>query len=253
MAQTNWTLIWADEFEGPAGTPVDPAHWTHEIGGHGWGNNEHQYYTDRTANASLDGESHLAMIARLAEGEVLPGWHGNCGYTSARLISYQKFEVQYGRIEARLQVPHGQGIWPAFWMLGSNISAVGWPECGEIDIMEKVGFEPYTVHGTVHGPGYFGVGGISGKTTLSTPIADQFHVYAVEWEPKAIRWYVDNTPYHSVTPDDLKGNPWVFDHPFFILMNVAVGGFWPGYPDDTTQFPQTMLVDYVRVYQANIT
>ncbi|MFN8531340.1 MAG: glycoside hydrolase family 16 protein [Anaerolineae bacterium] len=177
MAGKNWTLIWADEFDGLAGRPVDPTRWTHEIGGHGWGNNEHQYYTDRPANASLDGESHLAMVARLAEGEVLPGWHGNCGYTSARLISHQKFEVQYGRIEARLQVPHGQGIWPAFWMLGSNMKA-RWAgrSAAKMTSWRRPVLLLYTVHGTVHGPeAYSGMGGISGgKTTLNTPIAEQF-------------------------------------------------------------------------------
>jgi beta-glucanase (GH16 family) len=170
-------------------------------------------------------------------------------YTSARLKTQGLQQWAYGRIEARIKVPYGQGIWPAFWTLGSDIEQVGWPNSGELDIMEHIGREPATVYGTVHGPGYSGANGVGGNYTLSSgSLSDNFHVFAVEWTTDEIRWYIDNTQYASVTPDDVPGE-WVFDHPFFIILNVAVGGDWPGVPDGTTVFPQFMYVDYVRVYQ----
>jgi beta-glucanase (GH16 family) len=165
------------------------------------------------------------------------------------LISRDKVEFTYGRVEARIQIPRGQGIWPAFWMLGNDISSAGWPQSGEIDIMENIGKEPKNIYGTIHGPGYSGASGVGGFYTGATDFADDFHVYAVDWDPDVIRWYVDGNLYNTLSRDDVHGNEWVFDHDFFIILNVAVGGYWPGYPDDTTVFPQTMLVDYVRVYQ----
>ena len=158
-------------------------------------------------------------------------------------------EFTYGRVEARLWLPYGQGIWPAFWMLGANFDQAGWPTAGEIDIMENVGFEPQTVHGTIHGPGYSGGSGIGGGTSLDAPLSDGFHVYAIDWDPNVIRWYVDGELYNTVSINDVGRREWVFDHDFFLLLNVAVGGYWPGFPDETTVFPQTMRVDYVRVYQ----
>ena len=158
---------------------------------------------------------------------------------------------RYGRIEARIQIPRGQGLRPAFWMLGDNIAQVGWPDCGEIDIMENIGKEPRRVHGTVHGPGYSGVQGITGAYDLvggANAFADDFHVFAIEWDADSIRWYVDDVRYQTFTPRNLPGR-WVYEHPFFIILNVAVGGYWPGSPDSTTVLPQTMRVDYVRVYE----
>src|SRR6185295_12134975 len=152
-------------------------------------------------------------------------------HTSARLKTQGKFEQAYGRFEARLKVPRGQGLWPAFWMLGNDIGTAGWPRCGEIDVMENIGREPATVHGTIHGPGYSGAGGIGAAFILpgGAPVADDFHVFAVEWEATAIRWYVDGTLYQTRTPTDLPaGQRWAFDHPFFMVLNVAVGGGWPG-------------------------
>jgi len=246
-----WTLAWSDEFDGPAGARVDPTRWVTETGGHGWGNNELEYYTDRAENASLSGDGHLIIHARR---EHFVGADGVAReYTSARLKTQGRFEQTYGRFEARLQVPRGQGLWPAFWMLGADIGSVGWPRCGEIDIMENIGKEPATAHGTIHGPGYSGGDSIGGAYTLpgGQSLADGFHVFAVEWEPALIRFYVDGTLYQTRTPADLKaGQAWVFDHPFFLLLNVAVGGSWPGNPDATTVFPQAMRVDYVRVYTA---
>jgi len=159
----------------------------------------------------------------------------------------------YGRFEARLQIPRGQGIWPAFWMMGADLATVGWPRCGEIDIMENIGKEAATVHATIHGPGYSGADSIGDAYTMpgGAPVADAFHVFAAEWEPAVIRFYVDGTLFSTRTPADLKaGQTWVFDHPFFVILNVAVGGNWPGNPDASTVFPQTMRVDYVRVYTA---
>ena len=176
-------------------------------------------------------------------------------YTSARLKTQGKFSQAYGRFEARIKIPRGQGIWPAFWMLGDDVDKAGWPACGEIDIMENIGKEPSLVHGTIHGPGYSGAKGIGAPDSLpaNQPFADDFHVFAVEWEPNTIRFYVDDHLYATRTPADLPpGAQWVYDHPFFILLNVAVGGDWPGNPDASSTFPQTMLVDYVRVYERPI-
>jgi beta-glucanase (GH16 family) len=246
-AQT-YTLRWADEFDGAAGSAPDQTKWNYDIGGNGWGNNELETYTHRTENAFLDGDGHL--VIKLIK-ETLRGPDGiKRNYTSARLLTQGKFTQRYGRFEARLKVPFGQGIWPAFWMLGANSDSVGWPMCGEIDIMEQIGREPSINHGTLHGPGYSGGSGISGIYTLSDgqKFADDFHSFAIEWEPTAIRFYVDGNLYQTKTTADAAGRQWVFDHPFFIIMNVAVGGSFPGSPDATTTFPQTMTVDYVRVY-----
>jgi beta-glucanase (GH16 family) len=247
-AQSPYTLRWADEFDGAAGSAPDQSKWGYDIGGNGWGNNELETYTSRTENAFLDGDGRL--VIRLIK-ETLRGPDGiRRDYTSARLLTRGKFTQRYGRIEARLRVPFGQGIWPAFWMLGDNIDSAGWPTCGEIDIMENIGREPSIAHGTLHGPGYSGGSPLTGLYTLpdGQKFADDFHTFAIEWEPSAIRFYVDDALYQTKTPADAAGRQWVFDHPFFIILNVAIGGNWPGSPDATTTFPQEMAVDYVRVY-----
>lgn len=245
-----WVLIWSDEFDEPANTPINEEFWTCETGGHGWGNGELQYYTQSLDNVAHDGEGHLAITARAENPTQETCRYGTCSHTSARCITQDKVEFTYGRVEARLQVPFGQGIWPAFWMLGANFDRAGWPSSGEIDIMEYIGKEPYTTYGTVHGPLYSGGNGIGGSITHAQPVADDFHVFAIDWDVDAIRWYVDGINFFTLTPDDLPPHrTWVFDHDFFMLLNVAVGGGWPGYPDESTEFPQTMLVDYVRVYQ----
>ena len=245
-----WTLTWSDEFTGAAGAGVDSSKWVADTGGQGWGNQERQYYT-RGANAQLDGSGNLVITARVSTDSSRRCWYGVCGYTSARLKTKGRFEATYGRFEARIRVPRGQGIWPAFWMLGADIDEVGWPRSGEIDIMENIGREPRIVHGTVHGPGYSGANGIGGAYTLATgSFADDFHIFAVEWLPGQIRWLIDGSEYRRLTPAELpSGAAWVFNHPFFMLLNVAVGGAWPGDPDPSTVFPQQMLVDYVKVYQ----
>lgn len=242
----HWTLVWSDEFnDGPR---VDTAKWTFDIGGNGFGNNELEYYTDRAQNAVVQG-GHLTIRALREDYTSKDGITRH--YTSARLKTQQKFSQKYGRFEARIKIPYGQGLWPAFWMLGDDIEKTGWPTCGEIDIMENIGKEPAIVHGTIHGPGYSGSGGPTAPYELprGEAFANKFHIFAVEWEPNSLRFYVDSHLYITRTPSDLPpGQKWVFDHPFFLLLNVAVGGDWPGSPDTSTRFPQTMLVDYVRVY-----
>nr|WP_197071492.1 glycoside hydrolase family 16 protein [Massilia sp. JS1662] len=169
--------------------------------------------------------------------------------TPPRIKTAGKVERTYGRYEARIRIPRGQGIWPAFWLLGADVGTAGWPRCGEIDIMENIGREPDLVHGTLHGPGYSGDKAIGKSQRLDKgTYADGYHVYAVEWEPREIRWYRDGILYHTARPDTVTGD-WVFEHPFFVILNLAVGGAWPGNPDATTAFPQQMLVDYVRVYK----
>jgi beta-glucanase (GH16 family) len=247
--QTRWKLVWSDEFNGPNGSAIDVSKWTFDIGGEGWGNQELEYYTSRPENVFIE-DGNLVIQARR---ENYTGADGvSRDYTSGRLKTAGKFSQTYGRFEARVKVPSGQGMWPAFWMLGNNIEKAGWPACGEIDIMENIGKEPATVHGSIHGPGFVGGDGIEAPYTLpaNRRFADDFHIFAVEWEPKAIRLYVDNDLYVTRTRADLRpGWKWVFDHPFFLLLNLAVGGDWPGNPDPSTVFPQRMLVDYVRVYR----
>ncbi len=238
-AQSGWKLVWSDEFDAPA---IDRSKWTYDIGAGGWGNAELEFYTDTPENSYIeDGK----LVIKAISGD---------RYTSARMLTRGKYSVTYGRVEARIQVPFGQGIWPAFWMLGDDIGTVGWPKCGEIDIMEVIGKEPSTVYGTPHMPPLSGSGSVSrgGKYTLpgGARIHDAYHVFAVEWEPEEIRWYFDDVLYHTFKKSETPANAtWIFNKPFHLLLNVAVGGRWPGYPDSTTQFPQYMRVDYVRVYQ----
>jgi beta-glucanase (GH16 family) len=248
-SKPQWVLSWSDEFNLLNGSTVDRTRWTPQAGGNGWGNHELEYYTNRLKNVYIK-DGNLVIMAR--REKYTGADKVTRSYTSARLQTKRKSSQAYGRFEARIKLPYGQGIWPAFWLLGNDMDKVDWPDCGEIDIMENVGHERSAVHGTIHGPGYSGGGGISATYTLAGQrrFSDAFHVFAVEWEPNAIRFYVDKDLYATRTPADLPaGKKWVFDHPFFILLNLAVGGDWPKYPDRSTVFPQTMLVDYVRVYQ----
>ena len=239
-----WRLTWSDEFDGPAVGAPDPAKWGYDVGGNGWGNNELEFYTARRENSALDGAGNLVI-------HVLREAYMGRNYTSARLITNGKFQQMYGRFEIRAKIPGGQGLWPAFWALGADIAQVRWPTCGEIDIMENVGREPGINHGTLHGPGYSGGAGLSGQYTLpgGAAYSADFHTFAIEWEQNVVRFYVDEHLYETRTPADVPGtNRWVYDHPFFLLLNVAVGGPFPGNPDGTTVLPQTLTVDYVRVY-----
>ncbi|MEV6900849.1 family 16 glycosylhydrolase [Amycolatopsis sp. NPDC051372] len=230
-----------DDFNGSAGSPADGSKWNYETGDN-VNNHERQYYTSGTNNAALDGQGHLVITAKRENPGNYNCWYGRCEYTSARLNTSGKFSQAYGHFETRMKLPRGQGMWPAFWMLGGG----NWPADGEIDVMENVGFEPNTVHGTIHGPGYSGAGGI-GAGYSGPNFSDDFHTYAVDWSPNKIVWTVDGNVYQTRTPADLNGNRWVYDHNFFIIMNLAVGGYWPGDPNGSTQFPQQLVVDYVHV------
>jgi len=238
----NWQLVWADEFEGPAGQLPDSTKWNFDIGTD-WGNAQLEFDTDRPENASVDGNGNLAITARRES-------FAGSAFTSARITTKGLLDQAYGRFEARIRMPWGPGIWPAFWLLGSNIDEVGWPQCGEIDIMEYRGQEPNLIHGSVHGPGYSGGAAVTKSYGFPNGRFDlNFHVFAVEWGEDYIYYFVDDILYLVITPDDVPGE-WVYDHPFHIILNVAVGGNYVGFPTSQTPFPQTMLVDWVRVYTA---
>jgi beta-glucanase (GH16 family) len=246
---SGWTLVWSDEFNGADGSTPDSSKWTYDTGGKGWGNQELECYTNRPQNAQIKGGD--LVITAQKEGITCSDGASN-NYTSARLKTQGLFSQVYGRFEARIKIPAGQGMWPAFWMLGNNITSAGWPTCGEIDIMENIGREPGTIHGSLHGPSTTSPTSDT-SAAFSLPagqnFADDFHLYAVEWEPGTVRFYVDTNLYETVNQSQWPSSgTWEFNHPFFIILNVAVGGTWPGSPDTTTQFPQQMLVDYVRVY-----
>ncbi len=249
-----WSLVWADEFAGPAGTPPNPDNWGYEIGDGtvngipGWGNAELQYYTDSPDNAATDGNGNLVITAEPASDEQC--YYGDCEYTSARLVTTNRAEFAYGRIESRILVPDGEdGLWPAFWSLGTDIDRVGWPQTGEIDIMEYVSRIPDEIFGTIHGPGYSG-GSAFGKTyPFPGGVATEYHTFTIEWQPDRIDWYVDGILYHSATPADVAPNPWVFNDPVYLLLNLALGGNFGGPLSPDLTFPQELKIDYVRVFQ----
>jgi|CZKU01.1.fsa_nt_gi beta-glucanase (GH16 family) len=245
-ALAGWKLTWSDEFNGADGSAVDPAKWKHDVGGTGWGNNELEYYTDGTQNAVVTG-GNLVVTATKDGASQYKCSYGTCTYTSARLLTQGLFSQKYGRFEARAQMPTGKGLWPAIWALGDDISSVSWPACGEIDFMETIGSDIQTNHGSLHMPSSYGPSGTY-KLPNGASYADAFHTFAFEWEPGAIRFYVDDHLYETQKSTVPSGDTWEFDHPFFLLINVAVGGQWPGSPDATTTFPQTLKVDWVRVY-----
>jgi beta-glucanase (GH16 family) len=242
VAKFDTTITLQEEFD-VAGAPNDSI-WGYDegTGSDGWGNNELQYYTKRADNVVVeDGMLKITAIKEAYEGS---------DYTSARILTKGKFAQQYGRFEARIKVPSGKGFWPAFWMLGANHETVGWPQCGEIDIMENRGSEPTIIGGSLHGPGYSGGNPVTKEYQLMSDRFDTgFHVFGVEWTEDYVNYYVDDVLYNQITRDDVSGE-WVFDQPFFIVLNLAVGGNYDGAPSDDTEFPQQMLVDYVRVYAA---
>ncbi len=232
----NWNLVWSDEFDGNS---LNTSNWKYDIGtgDWGWGNNELQYYTDRTDNVAVS--NGVLQITAKKEN------YNGSSYTSGRITTQGLKSFKYGRIEARIAAPNGQGYWPAFWMLGTNITSVGWPRCGEIDVFEHVNTED-KVYGTVHwdSNGHAEYGG-----NLSGIDVSQYHVYAVEWDEEYITWYCDDVQYHQISIKDGVGSTSEFHEEFYIILNLAVGGLWPGNPDGSTPFPSTMYVDYVRVYQ----
>ena len=251
-----YRLDWSDEFSGPLGSPPDTAHWSYDTGDNGWGNAELQNYVSDADHAQIvadpaatDGKA--LQITATYNGQGLT--RGN--FESARLLSRDKVTAQYGYIEARIHLPAGQGIWPAFWMLGADISApgAGWPQCGEIDIMENKGREPGVNHSSLHGPGYSGGSPLTAKFTLPGGQAFQggYHTFGVLWAQDSVAFSVDGHVFETRTPADLPpGKAWAFNHPFFFLLNVAVGGHFGGDPDASTTFPQKMRVDYIRVYKS---
>lgn len=239
-----WQLIWSDEFNHSARSPVNPQNWQHDIGGHGWGNQQLEYNTNALRNVAQNGDGYLEIVALKEEID-------SNAYSSGRIHSRDLFEVQYGRIEAKIKLPIGQGIWPAFWMLGQGFPNVSWPDCGEIDIMEFRGQQPFESTGAVHGSGFSGGNALGGRFQSDQDLSQDFHLYAIEWSAQEIKWFVDEHLFYQLKPQDLPKNAaWPFQSPFFLLLNVAVGGHYVGSPNERTVFPQKMLVDYVRVYQA---
>lgn len=242
LPDRSWELVWSDDFTGASGTLPDATRWVFDIGAGGWGNAELQYYSNRPQNIKLDGRGSLVITA-------LQESLGGAGFTSARIKTKGKFSQAYGRFEARIKTPSGPGLWPAFWMLGANIDTKPWPQCGEIDIMEQKGQQPSVTYGSVHGPGYSGGNAITKAYALTDGRFDtDYHVYAVEWGTDYIDYFVDDFLYKRITPDDVTGE-WVYNQPFFLLLNVAVGGNFVGFPTSGTLFPQSMYVDYVKVYK----
>lgn len=242
----DWQLVWSDEFDGEE---LDETKWTFQTGtgaNYGlvsWGNNELQFYTDREENLFVS-EGHLHIVAREEQ-------HVNRNYTSARIRTINKGDWIYGKFEVRAKLPEGQGLWPAIWMMPTDNVYGVWPQSGEIDIMELLGHEPNKSYGSVHyGPTWPNNRFRTGSLTLSEgSFSEDFHVFSIQWAPEVIRFYIDGQLFFIVTPNHLAPHTWPFDQKFHFLLNVAVGGIWPGNPDDTTEFPQEMIVDYVRVYQ----
>lgn len=234
LPNRQWQMVWQDEFD----SGLDAAKWNYDIGAGGWGNNELQTYTDSEDN----------LIVRDGVLEITAHRNGNA-FTSARINTKGLFKQAYGRFEARMKLPYGPGIWPAFWLLGGNIDEVNWPQCGEIDIMELKGQEPNVIHGSVHGPGYSAGAAVTKSYGWANNRFDKaFHIFAVEWGKDYIDYFVDDVLYQRITPDAVPGK-WVYDHAFFIILNLAVGGDYVGFPTNETPFSQTMYVDYVRVYR----
>lgn len=253
VPSNKWTLVWSDEFDDAAGTAPKAANWNYDLGNKeadGWGNHELEYYTSSARNAQTDGSGMLVITAEKASNPG-PCWNGKpCEYTSARIHTNGKVGFTYGKVEARMKLPAGAGIWPAFWALGTDLATAGWPKSGEIDIMEFVGKTPNTVYGTLHGPGYSGAQGINKPYDLGTAVSGDFHTYTIIKRANEIIWQVDGKDYHRLTPASLPaGGSWVFEKPYFVILNLAVGGDWPGSPDAATVFPAQMKVDWVRIYK----
>lgn len=239
----NWILTWSDEFNGISEQLPDTVKWKFDIGtgAGGWGNQELQYYTNRPQNVAMDGEGHLVITANNES-------YAGSPFTSARINTKGLFEQKYGRFEARVKTPYGPGIWPAFWLLGADIDTVSWPQCGEIDIMEIKGQTPYLIQGSLHGPGYSGGNPMTKTYALPNGRFDEdFHIMAIEWDEEKIDFFVDDYLYQRIERGDVPGE-WVYDHPFYIILNIAVGGNYVGFPSSYTPFPQKMQIDYVRVY-----
>lgn len=249
-------LVWAEEFDGGMGARVDSTKWRYDLGDGcqsgncGWGNQEKEYYTSAPENISLNGQGQLQIVARKAS----PGltcYYGACRYTSAKITTRGTVEVAHGRVEARIKLAAGQGLWPAFWLLGSNIATVGWPRCGELDIMENHGSDVTSTSSAMHGPGYSGNTPFVHKYQLAAgSFSADFHTFAVEWSSSRVVYFVDGVQHYVIQRDEVQPRgDWVFDQPFYIILNLAVGGTFDGDPKSDAILPATMLVDYVRVYR----
>jgi beta-glucanase (GH16 family) len=254
--KTAWVQAWSDEFDGIAGGRIDETKWSYETtdgcasGNCGWGNNEKEYYRDSPSNIALNGQGQLMIVARTAPAD-LHCYYGRCLYTSGKIVTRGKMMAEPGRVEARIRLAAGQGLWPAFWMLGRDIATMGWPAGGEIDIMENKGSEPTISSSAIHGPGYSGNTPFAHRNTLPRgQLVTDFHVYAVEWDSLGAKFYVDDVPHYSVTRDALRryGRS-ILGQPFYLILNLAVGGHFDGDPKSDGIFPATMVVDYVRVYK----
>jgi beta-glucanase (GH16 family) len=246
--ETKWKLTWSDEFNGPDGSAPDSAKWNYDLGGKR-ANHELESYTNRPENVRME-DGHLVIEARREDYTGPDGIHTD--YTSGRIKTLGLFTQQYGRFEARIRIPRGQGTWPAFWMMGDDIATHRWPSCGEIDVMENIGREPGRLYATLHGPGFEGKSKLQSRFDVPAgeALADAYHVYAVDWSREAMTFSIDGKPYGTIVRDTPEhGSTLPMDHPYFLLLNLAVGGDWPGNPDATSQFPMRMLVDYVRVYK----
>ena len=248
--------VWADEFDGPADSRIDSTRWHYDLGDGcqsgncGWGNQEKESYTSASENVSLDGQGRLRIVARPAAAG-LTCYYGACRYTSAKITTRGTLDVAPGRVEARIKLPAGQGLWPAFWLLGVNVGAVGWPQCGELDIMENHGSNMTSTSSAMHGPGYSGnTPFVHSYQLAAASFAEDFHTFAVEWNSSRVMFFVDGQQHYAIQRDDVErhGN-WVFDHPFFVILNLAVGGTFDSDPRSDAILPATMLVDYVRVYR----
>ena len=257
LVTTTWVQVWSDEFDGPAGSPVDATKWNYDLGDGcgngscGWGNNEKEYYTSDPENISLNGQGQLAIVARVAQAG-RSCYYGPCRYTSAKITTRGKMFAAPGRVEARIKLAPGQGLWPAFWMLGHDFPNTPWPACGELDIMENKGSEPTISSSAVHGPGYSGNTPFAHRQPLASgSLTDDYHTFAVEWNAASVSFLVDGVPHYGVTRESISayGNS-ILDQAFFVILNLAVGGHFDGDPQSDAIFPATMLVDYVRVYKA---
>jgi beta-glucanase (GH16 family) len=253
---SKWVQVWSDEFDGAAGARIDSAKWRYETADGckqricGWGNNEKEYYTNAPENVALDGQGHLQIVARKASG--LTCYYGACRYTSAKITTRGRMIASPGRVEARIKLPAGQGLWPAFWMLGSEFPDLAWPACGELDIMENKGSAPSSTSSAIHGPGYSGNTPFAHSNTLgSGTFGEDFHTFGVEWDGDVVRFSVDGTTHYSVSRGEVEAfGSSVLDRRYFVILNLAVGGNFDADPRSDAIFPATMLVDYVRVYSA---
>jgi len=257
VPKITWVQVWSDEFDGPAGSRIDATKWNYQIGDGcdqgncGWGNHEKEYYSDAAENIALNGQGQLVITARRAPAG-LSCYYGPCSYTSAKITTRGKMLAQPGRIEARIKLSTGQGLWPAFWMLGHDFPNTPWPACGELDVMENKGSQPSTTSSAVHGPGYSGATPfVHAQTFVSGTIASDFHTFAVEWDSSHVQFFVDDIAHYEITRSMVEQyGKSVLDQPFFVILNLAVGGHFDGDPQSDAIFPATMVVDYVRVFTA---